>query len=145
MAVLKTDSLPSMIHNNEVSEAIVKWGNENGYPLQKAKMFKPFGTYAGFSPTYFIKVERKPPIPGGWDLTVEDFEPETRIIPLNVDAQGEVNRFVLKMLKEYEKEGLEMKLAEKPYNSYGLDLLDLTVKGHPKLIDYFEDFIEGMR
>ena len=39
MAVVKKGELPSVIHNNECSEAIVKWGNENGYPLIKAKMF----------------------------------------------------------------------------------------------------------
>ncbi len=28
MAVVKKGELPSVIHNNECSEAIVKWGNE---------------------------------------------------------------------------------------------------------------------
>ena len=83
MAVVKKGELPSVIHNNECSEAIVKWGNANGYPLVKAKMFDAMGTYVGFSKTYFIRADRRPPIPGGWDLTVEEFEPETRIIPLN--------------------------------------------------------------
>lgn len=78
----------------------------------KAKLFKAFGTYCGFSPKYFIRADRRPPIPGGWDITVEDFEPETRIIPLNVDKEGNVNRFVLKMVEEFRKEGLGMELAD---------------------------------
>lgn len=112
MAVLKKGELSSIVHNKEVSDEIVKWGNANGYPLEKAKLFKAFGTYCGFSPKYFIRADRRPPVPGGWDITVEDFEPETRIIPLNVDKDGNVNRFVLKMVEEFRKEGLDMKLAD---------------------------------
>ena len=145
MAVVKKGELPSVIHNNECSEAIVKWGNENGYPLIKAKMFDAMGTYVGFSKTYFIRADRRPPIPGGWDLTVEEFEPETRIIPLNTDKEGVVNRFVLKMVEEFEKEGLEMKLDDNRYDSYGYALRDLSVTGHPLLINNFEDIIENMR
>ena len=33
MAVVKKGELPSIVNKKEVSEAIVKWGNENGYPL----------------------------------------------------------------------------------------------------------------
>ena len=145
MAVVKKGELPSVIHNNECSEAIVKWGNANGYPLIKAKMFDAMGTYVGFSKNYFIRADRRPPIPGGWDLTVEEFEPETRIIPLNTDKDGVVNRFVLKMVEEFEKEGLEMKLADTWYDSYGYVLRDLSVTGHPLLITNFEDIIENMR
>jgi hypothetical protein len=108
-------------------------------------MFDAMGTYVGFSKTYYIKADRRPPIPGGWDLTVEDFEPETRIIPLNTDKDGVVNRFVLKMVEEFEKEGLEMKLADTWYDSYGYVLRDLSVTGHPLLINNFEDIIENMR
>lgn len=145
MTVLKKGELSSIVHNNEVSDEIVKWGNANGYPLEKAKLFKAFGTYCGFSPSYYIRADRRPPIPGGWDITVEDFEPETRIIPLNVDKEGNVNRFVLKMVEEFRKEGLEMKLADKWYDSYGYLLRDLSVLGHPKLINDFEGIIENMR
>ena len=132
MAVVKKGELPSVIHNNECSEA-------------KAKMFDAMGTYVGFSKNYFIRADRRPPIPGGWDLTVEEFEPETRIIPLNTDKDGVVNRFVLKMVEEFEKEGLEMKLADTWYDSYGYVLRDLSVTGHPLLITNFEDIIENMR
>ena len=78
-------------------------------------------------------------------MTVEDFEAETRIIPLNVDKEGNVNRFVLKMIEEFVKEGLEMKLADTWYDSYGYVLRDLTVTGHTQLITNFEDIIENMR
>ena len=103
--------------------------------------------YVGFSPdNYFIKATRLPPVPGGWKVVVEKYEAETRIIPLNVNpTTHEVNRFVLKMVDEYVKEGLKMEMAEKPYESYGTLLLDLKVTGHPVLINTFEDFIENMR
>ena len=124
--VLATAEFSSVIHNNEVCEEIVKWGNKNGYPLTKAT--------------------RRPPVPGGWDVTVETYDAETRIIPLNVNKEtGEANRFILKMIEEYKKEGLTMEMEEKWYESYGTYLRDLKVTGHPILINAFEDFIENMR
>lgn len=145
--VLATAEFSSVIHNNEVCEEIVKWGNKNGYPLTKAKLYNSLGgAYVGFAPGYLIKATRCPPVPGGWDVTVETYDAETRIIPLNVNKEtGEANRFILKMIEEYKKEGLTMEMEEKWYESYGTYLRDLKVTGHPILINAFEDFIENMR
>lgn len=145
--ILAETTFPSVIHNNEVSEEIVKWGNKNGFPLKKAKLYNKMDGYVGFSPdNYFIKATRLPPVPGGWKVVVEKYESEERIIPLNVKKDSiEINRFILKMMEEYEKEGLKMELAENSYESYGLYLRDLKVTGHPVLINTFEDFIENMR
>ena len=120
---------------------------ENGYPLSKAKLYNSLGgAYVGFAPGYLIKATRRPPVPGGWDVTVETYDAETRIIPLNVNKEtGEANRFILKMIEEYKKEGLIMEMEEKWYESYGTYLRDLKVTGHPILINAFEDFIENMR
>ena len=131
--VLAKTTFSSVIHNNEVCDEIVKWGNANGYPVTKAKLHNKLEAYVGFSPEYMI-------------LTVESYEPEERIIPLNVKAgTGEINRFIVKMIEEYIKEGLKMDLSENIYESYGTHLRDLKVTGHPILINNFEDFIENMR
>lgn len=145
--ILATAEFSSVIHNNEVCEEIVKWGNKNGYPLTKAKLYNSLGgAYVGFASGYLIKATRRPPVPGGWDVTVETYDAETRIIPLNVNKEtGEANRFILKMIEEYKKEGLTMEMEEKWYESYGTYLRDLKVTGHPILINAFEDFIENMR
>ena len=145
--ILAETTFSSVIHNNEVSDEIVKWGNANGYPLVKAKLYNKMEGYVGFSPdNYFIKATRLPPIPGGWKVVVEKYEAESRIIPLNVKPEtGEVNRFIVKMMDEYTKEGLKMELSDNIYESYGSHLRDLKVTGHPVLINNFEDFIENMR
>ena len=131
--ILAEATFPSVIHNNEVCEEIVKWGNKNGFPLQKAKLYNKMDGYVGFSPdNYFIKATRLPPVPGGWKVVVEKYE-------------AEVNRFILKMMDEYVKEGLKMELSDEVYESYGTYLRDLKVTGHTVLINTFEDFIENMR
>ena len=62
--ILAEATFPSVIHNNEVCEEIVKWGNKNGFPLQKAKLYNKMDGYVGFSPdNYFIKATRLPPVP----------------------------------------------------------------------------------
>ena len=134
MAVLAEATFPSVIHNTEVSEEIVKWGNKNGFPVKKAKLYNKMDGYVGFSPDgYYIIATRLPPIPGGWKVVVNSYEAEERYIPLNVKPNStEVNRFILKMMEQYELEGLKMNLSDTPYESYGTWLLDLKVSGHPQ-------------
>ena len=48
--ILADATFPSVIHNNEVCEEIVKWGNKNGFPVQKAKLYNKMDGYVGFSP-----------------------------------------------------------------------------------------------
>lgn len=145
MATLVETTFPSIYNNTDISDAIVAWGNKNGYPLQKARKMDKMGGYVGFSKDYYILAKRLPPIPGGWGVTVESFEPTEKILALNVDKDGNVNRFILKMMDQYRLEGLQLDLADKVYQNYGYDFRDVTCTGHPLLIDAFEDFIENMR
>ena len=46
--ILAEATFPSVIHNNEVCEEIVKWGNKNGFPLQKAKLYNKMDGYVAF-------------------------------------------------------------------------------------------------
>ena len=46
--ILAEATFPSVIHNNEVCEEIVKWGNKNGFPLTKAKLYNQMEGYVGF-------------------------------------------------------------------------------------------------
>ena len=43
--ILAEATFPSVVHNNEVSEEIVKWGNKNGFPLKKAKLYNKMDGY----------------------------------------------------------------------------------------------------
>lgn len=61
--VLAKTTFSSVIHNNEVCDEIVKWGNANGYPVTKAKLQNKLDAYVGFSPEYMILAKRLPPIP----------------------------------------------------------------------------------
>ena len=145
--ILAETTFTSVVQKNEVCDEIVKWGNANGFPLQKAKLYNKMDSYVGFSPEgYYIKANRLPPIPGGWKVVVEKYEPEERIIPLNVKKDtGEVNKFILKMMEEDEKDGWNMDLADERDDSDGTVLRDLKVTGHYVVINTFEDFIENMR
>lgn len=50
--VLAKTTFSSVIHNNEVCDEIVKWGNANGYPVTKAKLQNKLDAYVGFSRVY---------------------------------------------------------------------------------------------
>ena len=150
--IAKTD-FPSLIHNADVCAEIVKWGNANNYPLEKAKLITKLDAYIGFAPKYMIVAKRKPPIPGGWSVTVEEYVPETRVIPVNVKpVKGQdgtisyvINKLVLKMMEEYRKEGLTIKVSEQPSEIYGTMTREITASGHPIIVEAFEEFIDNMR
>ncbi len=150
--VAQTD-FASLIHNAEICGEIVKWGNANNYPVQKAKLITKLDAYVGFAPKYMIVARRKPPVPGGWTVTVERYEPETRVIPVNVRAvKGQdgstsyaINKFVIKMMEEYRKEGLTITVSENPSEIYGSMTREITATGHHILVESFEEFIDNMR
>ncbi|MCQ2361923.1 MAG: hypothetical protein MJ048_02680 [Acidaminococcaceae bacterium] len=47
--ILKETTFPSVIHDNEICDEIVKWGNENGYPIKHAKKVFKWESFVGFS------------------------------------------------------------------------------------------------
>ena len=150
--VIFSTTLPSFIHNEEISNELIKLSKEQNHPVQKAKLYKKLEEYAGFAENYMITAKKLPPIPGGWDVKIAKFEPEQKQIMLNVDLKeedgkkiGEINKLVIKMLEEYKKEGLSIEIDEQPQEFYGNWVRALKASGHPIVLDQLEDFIENMR
>ena len=56
-----------------------------------------------------------------------------------------MNKFIIKMMEEYRKEGLSIEVGEAFSEVYGSSVRDLRCTGHPILVDGFEEFIENMR
>ena len=56
-----------------------------------------------------------------------------------------MNKFIVKMMEEYRKEGLSIEVGDAFSEVYGSSVRDLLCTGHPILVDGFEDFIENMR
>jgi hypothetical protein len=150
--VLFETAVSSLIYNNEIASEMVKIGKSRDYPIQKAKMYKQLGKYAGFAKDYMITAERLPPIPGGWHVRIESFAPETREIMVNVkikmegeSRKGEINSLVIKMLDEYRKEGLEIAVDDEVKDFFGNAVRVVKASGHPILLEMLEEFIENMR
>jgi len=150
--VLFETTLPSMIHNNEVTKELVRIGQEQNYPIAKAKYYTKLETYAGFSVDYMIIANRLPPVPGGWQVQIKSFEPQQRQVMVNVKLKeengktvGEVNNLVLRMIEEFRKEGLKIEIEDDCKEFYGNPVRAINVTGHTILQEDFEDFIEGMR
>jgi hypothetical protein len=131
---------------------MVKIGKERGYPIHKAKLYKQLGKYAGFAKDYMISAEKLPPIPGGWRVLIESFEPQTREIMVNVAItaeggvkKGAINNLVLRMLDEYKKEGLDLTVDDEVKDFFGNAVRVIKAAGHPILLEMLEEFIENMR
>ncbi len=150
---LFSTTLPSVIHNNEIGDELVRIGREQSYPITKAKLYSKLDKYAGFGPNYMITAERLPPIPGGWKADITSFEPQVRQIMVNVketkngsgDVEYKVNDLVLRMIEEYRKDGLVVDTGGGCQEFYGNKVRVMTVSGHPILVDDFEGFVEDMR
>ena len=146
-------TLPSIVHKNEINEELAKVAAAAGYPIGKVRWLDKLEAYVGFAGNYYAKAMQLPPIPGGWEVRVKDFMPESRTLLVNVqkktapDGKEEyhINKFVLQMLDEYRKEGLDVKVKDDLEEVYGATARKLEAKGHPILLDALEDFIENMR
>ena len=151
--VVYTQTLPSLVHNNEIGSELIKVGKTQNYIIEKVKNYTKLNQYIGFGKNYMITAKRLPPIPGGWNLEILTFSPEKRELMVNVKISkddngnlvGEVNSLVVRMIEEYKKEGLFIEVEQEPKEIYGNFVRFIHAEGHPLLLDSFEDFIENMR
>lgn len=151
--VLYSTTLSSVIHNNEICNELVKISVQENYPIQKAKWQDKMESYVGFSQEVIIVAEKLPPIPGGWKVTISDFEPgyHEMLVPIkskideNGKETGEINRYVLQMLGEFTKEGLKIEVSDEYEKVYGAVAKKIKAWGHPFLLDKLDEFIENMR
>lgn len=151
--ILFTTSLSSVIQNNEICDELVKLSIREGYPIKKAKLQKSLGKFVGFSKEHMITATKRPPIPGGWIIEIYSFTPGYHemlapvrsIIDETGKESGQINKFVLQMLEEYRKEGLEIEVAEEYEKVYGSLAKKIKAWGHPLLLDNLDEFVENMR
>lgn len=153
MKVLYETTLPSIIHNDEICAELVKISLRENFPVQKAKFSNKFEKYVGFGANYEIYADKLPAIPGGWKVSIVEFEPEEKYLLVNVTSKTnehgaeifEINRYVLQMFDEFKKEGLIINLTEEYEKVYGAFARKIYAKGHPALLDNLEEFVENMR
>lgn len=153
MKVLYETTLPSIIHNDEICAELVKISLRENFPVQKAKFSSKLEKYVGFGANYKIYADKLPAIPGGWKVSIVEFEPAEKHLLVNVtskkNAQGEeafeINRYVLQMFEEFRKEGLTIELTKDYEKVYGAFAQRILAEGHPILLDNLEEFVENMR
>ena len=145
-------TLTSVVHNNEIAAELVRIAKEQNLPVQKAKFYKPLEKYAGFARDYIIAAQKRPPLPGGWIVRIEGFEPEERVFMVNVEREdtrdrkaGELRDLMLRMFDEYRKEGLEITVVDGIKEFYGNPVREVKASGHPIILEMLEDFVENLR
>ncbi len=151
--ILFEQTLPSIVHKNEIAAELGKVVAAAGYPVGKVRWVEALEAYAGFADTYFARAKQLPPIPGGWRVWVKAFTPEARTFMVNLQkrrhADGtetyQINPLILKMFDEYRKEGLDVEVSDELELIYGVTACKVQAQGHPFLLDVMEDFIENMR
>lgn len=151
--ILCSTTLPSVIHKEEICQELVKLAAKENYPIQKAKWNNSLEKFAGFSREYMITAEKLPPIPGGWQIEIKSFTEGYHEMLVPVKSQldetgkeiGEINKFVLQMLDEFKKEGLEVIVSDEYEQVYGSLAKKIKAWGHPLLLDKLDEFIENMR
>ena len=151
--ILFEKQLPSVVHKNEINVELGKVAAEAGYPVGKVRWVEKLEAYAGFAGSYYVRAKQLPPIPGGWSVRVKAFTPEARTLLVNAQKKRtstgaeeyQLNQFVLQMIEEYRKEGLNVEVSDELDQVYGAVARKVQAQGHPLLLDALEDFIENMR
>ena len=151
--ILYSTTLSSVIHKEEICQELVKLSVKENYPIQKAKWNNTLEKFVGFSREYMITAAKLPPIPGGWQIEISGFTEGYHEMLVPVKSQldttgqecGEINKFVLQMLEEFRKEGLEIIVSDEYEQVYGSLAKKIKAWGHPLLLDKLDEFIENMR
>lgn len=143
--VILTERIDSTTHKSELPAYLRNFAEEKGYPVGRVRWSEGQERFFGYGQGYLVAAAQLPPIPGGWDLTIEKtpieerkiWVPDTMLYPAKTDSG------LPRLLDSYLKEGLLFEETEAGESYHDVAGGVYLVKGHPRLIDMFEQVLDG--
>ena len=77
---VKSDQVSSIVSRMELPAYLKKYGEENGCPVGRVRWSENQERFFGYGQGYVVAGKQLPPIPGGWELTIEETKIEKRKI-----------------------------------------------------------------
>lgn len=144
--VIKEKRINSTNHRADLPGVLKQFAESEGYPVGRIRWSDGESRFFGYGQGYLVAAQQLPPIPGGWDLTIESApKAERKIwIPDTMLIAVKTNSGLPRLLDSYLQEGLEFEEIEDEDKTYH-DVAGKVylVKGNPRLIDMFEQVLDG--
>lgn len=143
--VILEDSVSSVVSRGELPSFLKKFSDDKGYPIGRVRWHEGQERFLGYGQGYLVAAKQRPPIPGGWILTIEKAKVEKRIIWISESLLRPVptESGLPRLLDSYTQEGLEFEETKNEEIHYDTPGTVFFVKGHPQLIDSFEVVLDG--
>jgi len=144
--VILKETINSTTHKNEIPAFLKGFAGEKGYPVGRVRWSEGQGRFFGYGQGYLVAAQQLPPIPGGWELTIETATQEERKVwvPDTMLYAAKTASGLPRLLDSYLIEGLLFEKAGDGVEVYHEAAGEVyLVKGHPRLIDMFEQALDG--
>ena len=143
-AILK-ETISSVIKRSELPRYLADFATEKGYPIGRVRWSENQQRFFGYGQGYLVSGTQLPPIPGGWELAVETSPIEKRNIwmPETILRPAKTASGLPRLLDSYLLEGLLFEPTEEGEVYYDVAGQVYLVTGHPKLLDAFEQVLDG--
>lgn len=144
--ILRTKRIDSTNHRADLPGVLRQFSEEEGYPVGRVRWSEGEGRFFGYGQGYLAAAQQLPPLPGGWDLTIENAPSEKRKIwiPDTMLIAVKTQSGLPRLLDSYLQEGLEFEeVLENDVSYHDVAGKVYLVQGNPRLIDMFEQVLDG--
>ena len=143
--VMKSIQVSSVVSRTELPSYLKKYAEDNEYPVGRVRWSENQDRFFGYGQGYVVAGKQLPPIPGGWELTIEKTEIEKRKIwvPDTMLRAVQTKTGLPRLLDSYVQEGLVFRKTEEVEAFYEAAGEVFIASGHPRLLDTFEQVLDG--
>lgn len=143
--MILTKRIDSTTNRNELPTFLKNFATEENYPVGRVRWSEGQERFFGYGQGYLVAAAQLPPIPGGWDLSIEKTPIEEKKIwvPDTLLRSANTASGLPRLLDSYLQEGLVFEELEANTMEYDVAGNIYLVKGHPRLIEMFEQVLDG--
>ena len=143
--VMKSIQVSSVVSRTELPSYLKKYAEDNEYPVGRVRWSENQERFFGYGQGYVVAGKQLPPIPGGWELTIEKTEIEKRKVwvPDTMLRAVQTTTGLPRLLDSYVQEGLVFRKTEEVEAFYEAAGEVFIASGHPRLLDTFEQVLDG--
>jgi hypothetical protein len=143
--VMKSIQVSSVVSRTELPSYLKKYAEDNEYPVGRVRWSENQDRFFGYGQGYVVAGKQLPPIPGGWELTIEKTEIEKRKIwvPDTMLRAVQTKTGLPRLLDSYVQEGLLFTKTEEVEAFHEAAGEVYIASGHPRLLDTFEQVLDG--
>ena len=143
--VMKSIQVSSVVSRTELPSYLKKYAEDNVYPVGRVRWSENQERFFGYGQGYVVAGKQLPPIPGGWELTIEKTEIEKRKVwvPDTMLRAVQTTTGLPRLLDSYVQEGLVFRKTEEVEAFYEAAGEVFIASGHPRLLDTFEQVLDG--